>query len=317
LEVRDPSNQRVLSAYDDDAITELMAGLQVPRMRTFAPGERDVLLLDVLLAADERAPARLEHRFVLTLSAGGARTRRLAITAATTKVDLRDPIRLSAPLTGRGLGVSNGCCSSTSVHRHGLLELDGRLLASQRYAIDVVQVVDPLDIFAGDPARNDSYFVYGEEVIAAAPGRVVASRDGVPENTPPNLPPDIALNDVSGNFVTQDLGGGRFALYAHLQPGSVRVKPGQRVRRGQVLGLVGNSGNSNAPHLHFQVMDGPGGPSNLAANGLPYVFDRFELDGRVTGIESTPPAPTRVPADPPRQRTAQLPLTGDIITFPR
>jgi len=159
--------------------------------------------------------------------------------------------------------------------------------------------------------------VYGNQVIAAAPGRIVASRDGVPENTPPTPPPDIALNDLAGNFVTQDLGGGRFALYAHLQPGSVRVKPGQRVQRGQVLGLVGNSGNSTAPHLHFHVMDGPGGPSNLAANGLPYVFDRFALDGRVTGLESNPPAPTRIPADPPRQRTGQYPLTGDIITFPR
>jgi hypothetical protein len=316
LEVRDPFTQRVLSAYHDDAITGLVAGLRTPPTRTFAPGERDVLLLDVLLARDQRAPARLEHRVVLTLDTGEGRSRRLAITAAATKVDLRDPLRLSAPLRARGLGVSNGCCSSASGHRRGLLEQDGRLVIAQRYAIDVVQVVDPLDVFAGDPARNDSHFVYGEQVIAAAPGRIVASRDGVPENTPPNPPPDIALNDLAGNFVTQDLGGGRFALYAHLQPGSVRVKPGQRVHRGQVLGLVGNSGNSTAPHLHFHVMDGPGGPSNLAANGLPYVFDHFELDGRVTGLESNPPAPIRVPVDPPRQRTGQLPLTGDIMTFP-
>jgi len=144
LEVRDPSSKRVLSAYHDDAITGLMAGLQVPPTRTFASGEGDVLLLDVSLAPDQRAPARLEHHFVLTLSAGGARTRRLAITAATTKVDLRDPIRLSAPLSGRGLGVSNGCCSSASGHRRGLLEQDGRFVIAQRYAIDVVQVVDPL-----------------------------------------------------------------------------------------------------------------------------------------------------------------------------
>ncbi len=315
LEVRDPFTQGVLSAYRDDAITGLMAGFRTPT-RTFAPGESDVLLLDVSLAAGQRAPARLEHRFVLTLSTDGGLTRRVTIAAATTRVDLRDPIRLGAPLRGRGLGVSNGCCSSASGHRRGLVEQDGRLLAPQRYAIDVVQVVDPLNIFAGDPARNDSHFVYGEPVIAAAPGRIVASRDGVPENTPPNRPPDIALDDLAGNFVTQDLGGGRFALYAHLQPGSVRVRPGQRVQRGEVLGLVGNSGNSTAPHLHFHVMDGPGGPSGLVADGLPYVFDRFELDGRVTGLESEPPAPIRVPAQPPRQRTGQLPLTGDIMTFP-
>jgi peptidase M23-like protein len=317
LEVRDPAGHRVLSSYHDDAITGLMAGFRFPLTRTFAPGESDVLLLDVLLAADQRAPSRLEHRFVLTLDAEGPRPRRLAVTAATTKVDLRDPIRLSFPLRGSGLGVSGGCCSSNSGHRHGLLEHDGRFVVAQRYAIDVVRVADPLDIFAGDPARNDSYFVYGAQVIAAAPGRIVASRDGVLENTPPNPPSDIALDDLTGNFVTQNVGRGRFALYAHLQPGSVRVKPGQRVRRGQVLGLVGNSGNSTGPHLHFQVMDDPGGPSSLIANGVPYVFDRFELDARVTGLESDPPAPVRVPADPPRQRTGQYPLTGDIITGAR
>jgi Peptidase family M23 len=315
LEVRDASTERVLSAYRDDAITSLMVGLHPPT-RTLAPGEREVLLIDAALAAERRAPARLEHRVALTLGAGEASARRMTITAARTGVDLRDPIRLGPPLRGPGLTVAGGCCSSAGGHRRALLEKDGRLVAAQRYAIDVVRIVDPLEIFAGDPARNDSYFVYGAEVIAAAFGRIVAARDGVPENTPPNPPPDPALDDLTGNFVTQDVGRGRFALYAHLQPGSVRVKPGEWVRPGQVLGLVGNSGNSTGPHLHFHVMDGPGGPSSLAADGLPYVFDRFELDGRVSGLESDPPALARTPADPPRRRAGQLPLTGDIMTLP-
>lgn len=316
LEVRDPSTKAVLSAYRDDAITDLMAGFRIPLTRTFAPGERDALLLDVSLPADRRAPSRLEHRFVLTLTADGAPTREVTITAARTRVDLREPIRIGPPLRGPGMAVASGCCTSAGAHRHALLEQDGRIVVAQRYAIDVVRVVDPLDIFVGDPARNDSHFVYGAEVVAVAPGRIVGARDGVPENTPPNPPPDIGLDDLTGNFVTQDLGGGRFALYAHFQPGSLRVKPGQRVRRGQVLGLVGNSGSSTGPHLHFHVMDGPGGPSSLMADGLPYVLDRFELDGRVTGLASDPPAPVRLPADPPRRRTGQYPLTGDIMTLP-
>ena len=118
-----------------------------------------------------------------------------------------------------------------------------------------------------------------------APGRVVATRDDMRENTPPGAPPNVAFDDLAGNFVNQDLGGGRFALYAHLQPGSVRVKPGDVIRPGQVLGLVGNSGNSSEPHLHFHVMDAAGGPSNLVADGLPYVFDRFRLDSRVIGLD--------------------------------
>jgi len=71
-----------------------------------------------------------------------------------------------------------------------------------------------------------------------------------------------------------DLGRGNYCMYAHLQPGSLKVKAGDRVKRGQVLGLLGNSGNPTEPHLHFQVMDGP---SPLGAEGLPYLIDSFEL----------------------------------------
>ena len=101
-----------------------------------------------------------------------------------------------------------------------------------------------------------------------------------------------------------------------MQPGSLRVKPGDQVVAGQVLGLVGNTGNSSEPHLHFQVMDSRGGPSNLGAEGLPYVFDAFRLEGRVAGLAADPPAPRRVPARPPADRTAQYPFTGDVVAFP-
>ena len=66
-----------------------------------------------------------------------------------------------------------------------------------------------------------------------------------------------------------DLGGGKFAFYAHIQPGTLRVKTGDRVTRGQVLGLVGNSGNSTEPHLHFHISDSP---LPLESEGLPYAI---------------------------------------------
>jgi murein DD-endopeptidase MepM/ murein hydrolase activator NlpD len=96
---------------------------------------------------------------------------------------------------------------------------------------------------------------------------------------PGKLPDDATIQMAAGNHVVVDIGGGRFAFYAHMQPGSLKVKAGDKVTTGQVLGLLGNSGNTDTPHLHFHVMDGP---SPLFANGLPFVFTSFTGEGRLT-----------------------------------
>ena len=316
LDVVDPSREDVVARYRGDAIKAITVELTAAKPTQTVPrGTGALILLDIPLRSGAPVPARLEHRFVLSLSRPGTRTRRVTLTRARLRVDRRTAVRIRPPLRGSNLGVL-GCCGKPFGHRLAALDRNARPVFPQRYAIDFLRLDDTFNTLAGDPARNDSYLIYGSEVIAVAPGRVVASRDHVPENTPPGLPPNVALNDAVGNFVTQDLGGGRFALYAHLQPASLRVKPGDQVRPGQVLGLVGNSGNSSEPHLHFQIMDAAGGPSNLLADGLPYVFDAFALDSRVTGLDRTPPTPLRVRAPAPAERSAQYPLTGDVITFP-
>jgi len=88
------------------------------------------------------------------------------------------------------------------------------------------------------------------------------------------------METVAGNHVNLDLGGGVYAMYAHLQPGSIRVKLGDKVTPGQVIGLLGNSGNCGEPHLHFQLMDRN---SPLNSEGLPYYFPGFKLAARISG----------------------------------
>ena len=117
----------------------------------------------------------------------------------------------------------------------------------------------------------------GEDCAAPpAAGRVVEAVDGVRDNRPqvqienPQAP--------AGNHVVLDLGNGEYALLAHLQKGTVRVRVGDRVRAGAALGLVGNSGNSSEPHLHFHVQDRPG--LFGAARGLPVTFVGYRADGR-------------------------------------
>ena len=145
-----------------------------------------------------------------------------------------------------------------------------------------------------------------------------STTDGLPEQTPGQYPANISLDQADGNSVILDLGEGRYAVYAHMQPGSIRVHRGDKVKRGQVLGLVGNTGNSLAPHLHFHVMDGP---LPLASNGLPYEIGSFEVTGSTGGTEAFDEAEekgTPVAIDANRSaRTVHdaLPLDQKIISF--
>jgi murein DD-endopeptidase MepM/ murein hydrolase activator NlpD len=103
-----------------------------------------------------------------------------------------------------------------------------------------------------------------------------------------------------------------------MQPGSVRPKAGDKVHKGDVIGLVGNTGNSVAPHLHLHFMNGP---SPLASQGLPYVYDRFSVTGQVASTADFDAAESNgiplalVPRVATTQHTDQLPLDQNIVTF--
>ena len=111
------------------------------------------------------------------------------------------------------------------------------------------------------------------------------------------------------------LHNGRYVLYAHLHTGSVRVRPGQRVRAGQVLGRMGNTGASGAPHLHLDVSTSP---QALAGNGVPFAYDRFRNVGNVTNLDEwmTSGLDARVSAVDHRRRRGQYPLQGAVLDFP-
>ncbi len=225
--------------------------------RVLEAGHRAIAFLWVSVAT---APRALAHRIT-------AADRTLDIAAI--PVSQIRPLVLSPPLRGSGWMAFNGP-SNTSLHRRALMAVGGRARIAQRFAIDWVKVSENGRRFEGDEKDNQAYFGYGSEVLAVKDSMVAAVKDGIAQNVPGVLPPPTSLDAVPGNHVVLDLGAGQFALYAHLQPGSIRVKVGDRVKRGQTLALLGNSGNSTAPHLHFHVTDAN---AALAAEGLPYVLD--------------------------------------------
>jgi hypothetical protein len=288
-------------------------GKPVKAKTTIAPGGTAKVLMDVSFAAGAQLPRELDHEFVVSHGPANSVESNNFMSGATPVVDRPAPI-VSPPLRGPGWVVINGCCSERTSHRNSLLSIDGVLREGERYAIDFVQMTTAGRITEGSNKVLGDYPFYGDEVLSATAGKVVGVVDRLPDGPIDfELPPREA-GDAGGNHVVVAMGGGRYAFYAHLVPGSVRVKVGQRVRPGDVLGLLGNSGNSNAPHLHFQLMDGP---SPLGAEGIPYRFSAFTAEGTLTNFPHFFVLGDRAKLDaaPRGPRRAELPLNLQVVDF--
>lgn len=262
---------------------------------TLGPAQGGLVYMHLSFKDAAAIPKTLVHRLSIAFEGGDpfigivART----VPAAPTALVLEPPLRGALYIAG------DACCDSTR-HVRATLPLDGQLFTSQRFAVDWEQLDEEGRIYVGDPKKVDSYHIYGKQVHAVASGKVVAVLDGLDDQTPGALPDKLPPEQADGNHVVLDLGDGRYALFAHMRKGSVAVSAGQTVTAGQVLGLVGNSGNSSEPHLHFHVHDGP---SPLASNGLPYLmrgftalqrgvstaaFDKAIIDGKPIAVEPVP-----------------------------
>jgi murein DD-endopeptidase len=229
------------------------------------PGMRGIVYMFLRSTAP---PHTITHR--LTLDPGGV----VECRAAPVK---RNVLKLAPPVAGDQWMAANGPGAKTH-HRWSMLSSEGRSVIPQRYAIDWNRRYPDGSMHQGDGRTNDQHRCYGAEALAAANGRVEAVLDGLPDTDPGQKPPaPLALKTMGGNQIVIELGRGAYAMYAHLKPGSIRVKRGDQVKKGQVLALIGNSGNSTAPHLHFHVGDAP---ALLGSEGLPYVIDEFRRDGK-------------------------------------
>jgi len=201
-------------------------------------------------------------------------------------------------------------------NRRTIVVVNGKARIAQRFATDWVRAGADGLAFRGDPAQPSNWSAYGAEVHSVGPGTVVDVRDGIPENDPSSekkaVP--ITVDSAPGNYLIIDMGNAYFSFYAHLQPNSIRVKKGDRVRRGQVIALLGNSGNSDSPHLHFHITDGN---SPLGAEGVPYVLEAFEVLGTLSAKAllikgGWKPEPGRS-AD---KRRLEIPTENAVVRFP-
>jgi murein DD-endopeptidase MepM/ murein hydrolase activator NlpD len=191
------------------------------------------------------------------------------------------PLAVTSPLKGKNLRYFNQ--STIGYHFYSLFLNNGTLFNSPRYAFDSLQYNDDMTAYyQGDPNQNISFYNYGSTIYSVADGVVVSIKDGLPEQN--GMAYDLTLNsaeELSGNNVVINIGGGRYAFYAHCQPESFgTLHVGDMVKEGQAIAKLGNSGNSHGPHLHFQITDGP---NVFFSRGIPFVLKGYTKTGELGG----------------------------------
>jgi len=302
-----------LAAYEGSGLADAMARPGMPALRGAAKlkvgaGQRAVIYMWVTLPTGAKPVNALQHRITVKLG----EVQQVVSTDAARVAIAAKPKTIGPPLRGESWLAGNGP-SNASGHRRTIIAVDGTARIPQRFGIDWLQLASDGTTRNGDPKDNKSYLAYGEEAIAVADGIVSATKDGIPENVPgpTSRAVPITMETVGGNHVIVNLGDGVYAFYAHLQPGSIRVKVGDKVRRGQVIGLVGNSGNSTEPHLHFHVSDAN---SPLGCEGLPYALSTFEVQGRIDGLQGGK-MPPWTPLSTPELHKMEMPLANVVVRF--
>jgi hypothetical protein len=305
----DEDKSMPLKVISDDALSSVMveagsmSGAKDPQI--IGPAKRAVVFLWIELGLDKALPGSLRHRMVFAggTGAGGA--------AAESRLeDFSVPVRqetaviLGPPFEG-GVWLAGDGPGNDTNHRRSMIAIDGQVHDAQRFAIDWVKVGSNGDSHHDGTTGNENWWGYGEPILAVADGEVTQVLDGISENTPRVLPKEVTLDNIVGNYVILRVAPNRYVTYAHLQTGSIKVRPHDQVVRGTMIGRLGNSGQATAPHLHLHVTDGN---SVLQSEGVPFIFSSFTDLG--PGSAYVLDKHASIP------RTDSIPGQDEVIEFP-
>lgn len=284
---------------------------------TIEPGKRRVLFLWLTLPQGAAAPKSLRHRLAFAAVDGAVQR----ADDVRVEVSTQPPVAIGPPLRGGRWLAAEGPGNPHSHHWGSLVAVGGQVTIPQRYAVDWFGLDEANHSLR---AHHDSlvgtvdadWVGFGADVLAVADGVVRDVRGDLPDGAPlkpQEVPDDLTARTLYGNFVVLEIAPGVFASYAHLAAGSVTLKVGQRVRRGEVIGHLGQTGAAGAPHLHFQLSDRP---TFEQSEGLPFTIDAFTVLG-VSQVEQTFDAADTVILDPKRagERRNRTPLDGDVVRF--
>ena len=250
------------------------AGLFLP------PGGSGVIFLEIGLPASHSSLS-LIHRVVLNILKNAEKIE-VITKGATVRAAEEPPMLLGPPLRG-GPWAAIYNPSWPTGHRRVFYVIGGVARLPGRYAIDFIKLDSSGKFATGDPDSIKTWLGYNAGVYAVADGIVSSIRTDMSESSTLTGYLPASPENATGNYISIKIGDGRFAFYEHLKPGSIRVKPGQKVKKGELIAALGFTGQTTGPHLHFHVANTD---SPLGAEGIPFEFEGFRLLGNYPDLES-------------------------------
>lgn len=299
--VEEVSGKHVFSITNDDLKhRHKMTGTwETPPEGLLPPGSGSVVYMDFTLPSGLKSK-KLRHQFHFLAKSGVGDD---SVLVAAPVIELRETtVVLGAPLQGGPWAAIHEPTWERG-HRRMFYTVDGKASIPGRFAIDFMLLDDAGKLAKGDDDQIANWYGYGLDVLAVAAGTVVSCNNDFPESPTLSGHPRYPAEKATGNYVCLKIDSGQYVFYEHLKPGSLRVKAGQQVAKGEVIASLGFTGQTSGPHLHFHVADKP---SPLGAEGLSFVFEQFDSLGGYPDFGKLGRAPWIPPSD-----NRQLPITNE------
>ncbi|HKR75587.1 MAG TPA: M23 family metallopeptidase [Rhodanobacter sp.] len=311
VDVVDAGDGRILATFTGEALQRRFALIGTSAAAhdlVVPPGRHGVVYIE--WPAQGRHPRMIGHVVTYMAPPDAAA---LVVRGARATMSYAGGVALGPPLRG-GPWVAIHGADWAKGHRRVFNAVDGAARIPGRFAVDWMRVDASGHLAHGDRDVPRNWLGYGADVLAVADATVAAVHDGMAEAASVSGNPRHTLAEDAGNYVAIRLDDGRYAFYEHLRPGSVAVRPGQRVHQGAVLGALGFTGASTGPHLHFHVADGP---SPIGSEGLPFAFDAFDLLGSYGELGRLDKAGwTSRRAGEAERRLDEWPAENAVVRFP-
>lgn len=309
LKIFNANDETLIELFDDSTLSNRIYQFDTSsgNALSIAPGKRAVVYLEI--TPDGEMPQTLEHRIIFHPS---GQTTPHWIQGARIPVQTKQPVVLAPPLRG-GPWVAVYSPMWKRGHRRVFYNVGGKQYLPGRYAIDWVKVNSSGKKAQGDENKISNCYGYDADVLAVADGKIVDIRNDFPESTTLSNHINPPPTDAKGNFIVLYTGQDRYVFYEHIKPGSIRVKAGERVKRGQVIASLGYTGQTTGPHLHLHVANVN---AALGAQGQPYVLINFKVVGFYKDMSKLGKAPwVPLKNSTKSHRTKERPASNAVVVF--